>query len=561
MRLLTRYLLVLVGVSLILGVTVVGGTELFQQQTESREQRDVDETAELAADQIDESLNRELDRLVSRSSVPPANLTADSGPYLQSVIDDTAFDTALFIDANGTIRDIRGISQQSELSRGDIVGTDESDEPYFQTSLAEGSHIADPEVESDGRVTLVMAARVVQNGTQAGVLAAAITVYDPAVETEAQLFSALAPLNTTDQSARVIQPTESGEVVMAGPTTEFQRSLTSRARSEESGWIVEIERDRSDLLDRLTLLQTIQFGSLFVVIVSVLGLGVYEYRTNLRQTRRLLDGFGELTDGNFEHTLELTAATEWRQIGDGFNEMADSLAERERQLREREREIRERERRLSVLNRVLRHNLQNDMNVIQGYAEILPEADPQQIERASAKIIEKSQGLVDHGKKARRLETIMDNAAEGPNEIDLVPRVRDIVAEYQAEYPEHTVHTSFPDRAVVSAVSGVEFGIESLVENAFEHNTSDSPAVWVSIAVDDRVLVEIRDNGPGIPPHERDVLEESEETSLEHGSGIGLWLAYWAVTKSDGELRFDGDWDGGFVRVWLPRPERRDDEV
>lgn len=556
MRLRTRYLLVLVGMSLILGVTVVGSTQLFQQQTQDREQRDVDETAQLAAGQIDEQLNQELDRLVSRSSVPPANLTADSGSYLQSVIDDAAFDTALFIDANGTIRDIRGINEQSELSRSDIIGSDEADEPYFQNSLSEGNYIAEPQTESDGRVTIIMAARVVQNGSEAGVLAAAITAYDPAAETEPQLFSSLSPLNTTDQSARVIQPSETGEIIMAGPISEFEQSLTSRARSAESGWIIEIERDRSELLDRLELLQVVQFGSLLVVILSILGLGFYEYRTNLSQTQQLLDGFGELTDGNFGHTLELTAATEWREIGEGFNEMADGLAERERQLRERERAIREREQRLSVLNRVLRHNLQNDMNVIQGYAEIIPEAEStERLETASTKIIEKSQGLVDHGKKARRLETIMENAADGPGRIDLVPQIRGIVESYEEEYPDYTVHTSFPEQATASAVSGVEFGIESLVENAFEHNTSDSPEVWISVEVGDGVAVEIRDNGPGIPEHEQGVLEETEETSLEHGSGIGLWLAYWAVMKSDGEIQFDSDWDGGFVRVWLPLPD------
>ncbi|MFT4946645.1 MAG: signal transduction histidine kinase, partial [Natronomonas sp.] len=481
--------------------------------------------------------------------------------YLQSIIDDSAFYTALLIDDNGTIMDVRGADVGGQLSRTDIIGSDESGEPYFETSLSDGRYIASPETEANGRVTMIMAAAIIQNGTREGVLAAAITVYDPAVETEPHgLFDSLSPLNTTDQSARVIQPSETGEIVMAGPPAGFEQSLTSRARSAESGWIVEVERDRGELLDRLDLLQSVQFGSLLIIVLSILGLGFYEYRTNLRQTQQLLGGFEELTDGNFGHELELTAATEWRQIGDGFNEMADSLAERERQLKERERAIREREQRLSVLNRVLRHNLQNDMNVIQGYAELVPEAESRdRRETAAAKIIETSQDLVDHGKKARQLETIMKNAAEGPVGIDLVPRVETLIESYDADYPEFTVHTDLPDSATVLAVSGIEFGIESLIENAFEHNDSDDPEVWITVDLGEDVLIEIRDNGSGIPEHERSVLDASEETSLEHGSGIGLWLAHWAVRKSGGELEFDADSPGGVARVRLPRADEQAD--
>lgn len=76
--------------------------------------------------------------------------------------------------------------------------------------------------------------------------------------------------------------------------------------------------------------------------------------------------------------------------------------------------------------------------------------------------------------------------------------------------------------------------------------------MWVSIdRTDSWVEIEIRDNGSGIPDHERDVLQRDEESSLEHGSGIGLWLAYWAIENSGGELRFP-DTDGGLACVRLP---------
>jgi len=51
------------------------------------------------------------------------------------------------------------------------------------------------------------------------------------------------------------------------------------------------------------------------------------------------------------------------------------------------------------------------------------------------------------------------------------------------------------------------------------------------------------------------VLRQPEETSLEHGSGIGLWLAYWSANKSGGQLSFGDQSNGGSVTLSLPRAD------
>jgi Signal transduction histidine kinase len=58
----------------------------------------------------------------------------------------------------------------------------------------------------------------------------------------------------------------------------------------------------------------------------------------------------------------------------------------------------------------------------------------------------------------------------------------------------------------------------------------------------------VADDGPGIPDDERMVLNRATETSLEHGSGLGLWLAKWLVDASGGGLTFAVD-DGTVARV------------
>jgi signal transduction histidine kinase len=70
--------------------------------------------------------------------------------------------------------------------------------------------------------------------------------------------------------------------------------------------------------------------------------------------------------------------------------------------------------------------------------------------------------------------------------------------------------------------------------------------------------VSVADDGPGIPDHERAVLTDGEETALEHGSGLGLWLVHWVVERSGGRLSFaENDPRGSVVRMDL-RPASED---
>jgi K+-sensing histidine kinase KdpD len=74
------------------------------------------------------------------------------------------------------------------------------------------------------------------------------------------------------------------------------------------------------------------------------------------------------------------------------------------------------------------------------------------------------------------------------------------------------------------------------------------------------VCLDIADNGPGIPETEREVLTRGTETQLVHGSGIGLWIIHWVVTRYGGELSFEEREDGGsVVRLSLPAADRAGD--
>ena len=67
------------------------------------------------------------------------------------------------------------------------------------------------------------------------------------------------------------------------------------------------------------------------------------------------------------------------------------------------------------------------------------------------------------------------------------------------------------------------------------------------------VTVAVRDDGPGLPVAEQRILEGKEETPLEHGLGVGLWLVTWLVTSIGGEVDYEeNDPRGSVVRLTFP---------
>lgn len=214
----------------------------------------------------------------------------------------------------------------------------------------------------------------------------------------------------------------------------------------------------------------------------------------------------------------------------------------------------QRQQQVAVLNRVLRHNLRNDMNVILGQldqlaADVADDDLAADVETAREHAVD----LLEVAEKARTAEDLLDRSVETVDRS--LPAVIDpVVATVRADWPAATVRVETLADVRVRACSTVDVAIEALLENAVEHSDRDAPTVSVSAEVDGQtVALRIADDGPGIPESEVEVLTLGTETPLRHGSGLGLWLAHWVIRRSGGNLEVDRrDPRGSVVTVTLP---------
>lgn len=217
--------------------------------------------------------------------------------------------------------------------------------------------------------------------------------------------------------------------------------------------------------------------------------------------------------------------------------------------------LHESEQRLRVSDRVLRHNLRNDMAIVQGYASALEENLEGSAAADARQIRETAEGLIDLSEKARRITSLTAGTGSGATEVDVVEQIRPVITAIGEEYPGVEVRTDLPSVARIPVRDAELFrtALRNVVENAFEHNDARDPYVAVTTTrTGSSVRIQVADNGPGIPELERTVFDGGMETPLDHGQGLGLWLAYWCVSMLDGDLDFVSGDDGTTVVLEFP---------
>jgi len=219
-------------------------------------------------------------------------------------------------------------------------------------------------------------------------------------------------------------------------------------------------------------------------------------------------------------------------------------------------EKRQRDQQLAVLNRVLRHNLRNEMTVIRGYGESIEAAvADEELARQAGSIVEASDRLLSIGEKVREFDAIQDRELnERP--VPVAGLLGDVERGLRDEHPDATIERDIDGKGfeVRTDPEILETILSNLAGNAIQHADGDPTVRITATGGADgggRTVFEVRDRNDRIPEIETASLEAGDETQLQHGRGIGLWIVNWCVTVLNGDIRFAYE-DGNVVTVVLP---------
>ena len=219
-------------------------------------------------------------------------------------------------------------------------------------------------------------------------------------------------------------------------------------------------------------------------------------------------------------------------------------------------DLKEREQQLQVMDRVLRHNVNNNMTVIEGFAETIREKTSDEFARQYAEtILESSENLTNTVRKERDITKFLSDAPSTET-VDIVSLIQAAAESVRDEHPNADISTNLPKQCDGTATKEIGQAISELIRNAVVHSDRMRPSVDIHVeSSEESVQIHVADNGPGIPEMERKVLTgEAEIEPLYHGSGLGLWLVNLIVRHSDGLLRFEENSPrGSVVSIAVPR--------
>ena len=188
------------------------------------------------------------------------------------------------------------------------------------------------------------------------------------------------------------------------------------------------------------------------------------------------------------------------------------------------------------LHSLLRHDLENRLQVAMGYLEILgdstlAESDRQYVDRSLDAVTDATE-LIENVRKLDRIED-----AESLQSVHLTTAVTDAVDGYEKLRTEKGVETE-TDLDDVSVLAGpllVEL-FNNLVENSLVHSNADRLRLTTTVD-EETVTVTVEDDGDGIPPENQDVIfERGHSGGGSSGSGLGMYIVGELVENYGGEV-------------------------
>jgi signal transduction histidine kinase len=293
-------------------------------------------------------------------------------------------------------------------------------------------------------------------------------------------------------------------------------------------------------------------AAIFFLVLLVLNIFLYSIWTARRISTpltRITSSIQQMSSGDLSARMDFKAENEFLQIRDAFNQMADKLQKAQQDNRKLEEER----------NRMfmdISHDLKTPITTIQGYALALKEGMVEQEE-----------------KKQRYLQTIYDKSVRVTNLVnnvfdlaklenttpqfqiqkhDIVEFLRKMAAEFYEQIEQKGMvldfNTTVNKLDVPFDMKEMERVVANLLSNAMLYNPPGTTIKMSLYEQEDSAIIEIADNGTGIPDELKDIIfspfvRGDSSRSSEGGTGLGLAIAKKIVEGHGGRLELVSDKD------------------
>lgn len=228
--------------------------------------------------------------------------------------------------------------------------------------------------------------------------------------------------------------------------------------------------------------------------------------------------------------------------------------------------LEERSSMVAVLNRILRHNVRDDVNLIAGHASNMQRRATADDVREELQTIEKTAlRLAKISDRTQRINQLLTEDPTATTELQLGESLETPLLDVEREAPNATIslHRGDCEDVSIEAPATFPIAVADVVEQIADYNSGD---VYVDISLSrsqsadgpgsDPVVLVIDDDSDGLSAVDIDAIENDEETPLQHATGLSLWCLKWAVRRVGGTL--DANPGDATLKIRLPEASQRD---
>ena len=293
----------------------------------------------------------------------------------------------------------------------------------------------------------------------------------------------------------------------------------------------------------------------------------------LRPVRRIEQTIDRIVQGSFHREKTTESAKEFAAVesklnllGEKFTGVRQEASDRQHnleQLLDRMESQLDVASRLAAISRItggVAHEIKNPLNAISLHLDLLRA----RLEGAEENLTSEIDIL---SREVRRLDRVVKTFLDFSRpvdvrleEVDLAALVREVTDLMTPQARLAHIDLRFDSNADVATIRGdadmLKQAVLNLVTNALDamHATVEDGRLCLSVArAGDSVILEVADNGPGIPPELRQKVFQLYFTTKSTGSGIGLAMTYRAVQLHNGTIDFSSvDGQGTTFRLQFP---------
>ncbi len=350
----------------------------------------------------------------------------------------------------------------------------------------------------------------------------------------------------------------------AGYTTEFEEDGVERIgglAAVEGGVVAvaQINKSKAYLASR-ELLRSLVYVALGLLLVATVVSLVGAYRFT-RPVERLSAATKQIARGEFDIRVDVDSADEIGALAGSFNQMASELKYRAEALEAAQRQLIQSEKMAAFgqLGAGIAHEVKNPLAGILGCAQLsLRKAEEGTSLRRNLELIEKET------KRCKQIiENLMKFARQEKAELRSIG-VNAVVEEtvalvaHQAGIHQVDVVSVLDESAptIEGNANQLKQVLMNLVLNAQQAMSGNPGRIEIETRRDgDRIVIAVRDDGPGIPDHVQAKLFEPFFTTKPagEGTGLGLSVSYGIIKDHMGEITVESEvGEGATFLISLP---------